>query len=140
MHSSDSLVVFCRLLGMSFCCAQVDGCVWEQAEPRPVDYLIARVRPEQLPDVLLLLTWHAAHESQQAAANAAIALLNTTGRTYTSCTENQALAAAAAMTVARQMLLQTLSAHRAAVTCRAGMSAGGRRPARRPRTSSSASS
>jgi hypothetical protein len=59
----------------TLCCVQVDGGVFKHERPRPVDYLVAKVRPKQLPDILLLLTWHAAHESEQAAADAAVALI-----------------------------------------------------------------
>jgi hypothetical protein len=51
----------------------MDGMVFARQEPKPPDYLIARVKPKQLPDVLRLLVRRAACEAS--AADAAIALL-----------------------------------------------------------------
>jgi hypothetical protein len=112
--------------------------VYRRTSGLSVDYLLASIKPAQLPDVLMLLAWHAAHEAEQAAADAAIALIEHDRYTCTCYTASQTLAAAAAM-AARQVLMWMRSARRAAAACRAGMSRGDRRPARLQPTSSSSS-
>lgn len=59
-------------VALAFCSVQVNGSLLRSAQ-KPVDNLVARVKPAQLPDVLLLLVLQAVNEKP--AAEAALALL-----------------------------------------------------------------
>lgn len=72
-NGHDPTTVAAMVCAVLCCATQMDGMVFVRTEPKPPDYLIARIKPAQLPDVLRLLLRRAVCE--ESAADAAVALL-----------------------------------------------------------------